>query len=99
MRSGWGDFETCKVYIEIIGRQSSLAEYEVLFLQPSDGIVVALEEAQDGHVVQGVRGGVEVARDGKGVVTNRALVLHNVVSKPSLGFPDVEEATSGTADT
>eukprot|EP00061_Rhincodon_typus_P018508 g47706.t1 len=39
------------------------AEYEVLFLQFSGGIVMTLEEAQDGHVVQGVGGGVEVVHD------------------------------------
>eukprot|EP00061_Rhincodon_typus_P007087 g28402.t1 len=35
------------------------AEYEVLLLQFPGGIVVTQEEAQNGHVVQGVEGGVE----------------------------------------
>eukprot|EP00061_Rhincodon_typus_P000995 g13396.t1 len=60
---GQGDFEACEVYIETIGLQGSQAEYEVLFLQPSGGIVVVLEEAQDGHVVQALGGGVEVVRN------------------------------------
>lgn len=48
---GRGDFETCEIHIDTIGLQGSQAEYELLFLQPSGGIVVALQEAQDGHVV------------------------------------------------
>eukprot|EP00061_Rhincodon_typus_P003821 g21051.t1 len=31
-------------------------------------------------------------------VVNRAQVLYKAVSEPALGLPDVEEATSGTAD-
>eukprot|EP00061_Rhincodon_typus_P001404 g14712.t1 len=63
-------------------------------------IIVALEEAQDGHV-QGVGGGVEMDRDWEvqSFVANRAEVFHKVVAKPLLGFPDVQEATLGTADT
>eukprot|EP00061_Rhincodon_typus_P002900 g18773.t1 len=46
-------------------------------------------------------GGVEVVRDWevRSLVMNREYVLHKAVSKPLLGFPRVEEATSGTADT
>eukprot|EP00061_Rhincodon_typus_P009316 g32733.t1 len=49
-------------------------EDEMLFLQFSGGIIVALEEAQDGRVIQGVGGGVEVVRDWEvlSFVTNRA---------------------------
>eukprot|EP00061_Rhincodon_typus_P001711 g15534.t1 len=60
---GQGDFEACEVHIDTIGLQGSELKYEVLFPQPSGGIVVALEAAQDGHVVQGVGGGVEVVRE------------------------------------
>eukprot|EP00061_Rhincodon_typus_P002034 g16420.t1 len=58
-----GDFEACKVHTETSVLQGSQADYEVLLFQPSGGIVVALEEAQDGHAVQGVGGEVEVVRD------------------------------------
>eukprot|EP00061_Rhincodon_typus_P002534 g17826.t1 len=62
------------------------------------GVVVTPEEAQDGHVVQGVGGQVEVVRDWKvlSFVANRA--LYRAVSEPPLGLTDVEEATSGAAD-
>eukprot|EP00061_Rhincodon_typus_P013247 g39505.t1 len=98
---GWGDFETSKVHIETIGLEVPEAEYEVLLLQFTSGVIVTLEEAQDGHVTQGVGGGVEVVRDWKMLtfVANRAQVLYKAVSKPLLGLPDVEEATSGAADT
>eukprot|EP00061_Rhincodon_typus_P008302 g30799.t1 len=74
------------------------AEYEVLLLQIPDGIIVTLEEAQDGLVTQG--GGVEVVRDWKiwPFVTNQAQVLYKTVSKPLLGLTNVVEATSGAAD-
>eukprot|EP00061_Rhincodon_typus_P014279 g41208.t1 len=63
-------------------------------------VVVTLEEAQDGHVIQGVGEGVEIVRDWKllSFVTSRAQVLYKVVSESPLGLTDVEEATSGAAD-
>eukprot|EP00061_Rhincodon_typus_P001702 g15509.t1 len=76
------------------------AEYEVLFLQFAGGIIVTLEEAQDGHVTQGMGGGVEMIRNRKvlSFVVNRAQVLYKAVSEPLLGLTNVEEATSGTTD-
>eukprot|EP00061_Rhincodon_typus_P007800 g29846.t1 len=65
----------------------------------SSSFRVTLEEAQDGHVAQGEGGGVEMVHDRTvlSFVTNRAQVLYKVVSKPLLGFTDVEEATSGAS--
>eukprot|EP00061_Rhincodon_typus_P006311 g26834.t1 len=78
-------------------KEAPKLEYEVL--QFPDGIIVTLEEAQGGHVIQGARGGVEVVRGWKvSFVMNRAQVLYKVISKPPLGFTNVEEATSGAAD-
>eukprot|EP00061_Rhincodon_typus_P017072 g45605.t1 len=64
------------------------------------GVIVTLEEAQDGHVIQGVGGGVEVVRNWKvlSFVVNRVQVLYKAISKPPLGLTNVEEATSGPAD-
>eukprot|EP00061_Rhincodon_typus_P004829 g23518.t1 len=64
------------------------------------GVIVILEEAQDGHVGQGVGGGVEVVRNWKvlSFVVNRVQVLCNAVSKPPLGLTDVAEATLEEAD-
>eukprot|EP00061_Rhincodon_typus_P004427 g22540.t1 len=72
----------------------------MLLLQFLGGVVVTLEEAQDGHVAQGVGGVVEMVRDWKvlSFVANRAQVLYNAVSKPLLGFTGVEGATSEAAD-
>eukprot|EP00061_Rhincodon_typus_P016881 g45327.t1 len=77
------------------------AEYEVLLLQFVGGVIVTLEVAQDGHVIQGVGGGVEVVRGQKELsfVANRGQMLCKAVSEPLLGLTDVEEATSGAADT
>eukprot|EP00061_Rhincodon_typus_P002623 g18039.t1 len=71
-------------------------EYEVLFLQFLGGVVVTLEEAQDGHIIQkaGVVRGWKVLV----FVANRAQVLYKVVSEPPLGLTDVVEATLGAAD-
>eukprot|EP00061_Rhincodon_typus_P008997 g32113.t1 len=41
------------------------AEYEVLLLQFVCGITVTLEEGQDGHVTQGLGGGVKMVGDQK----------------------------------
>eukprot|EP00061_Rhincodon_typus_P011857 g37189.t1 len=74
---------------------SPKTEYEVLLLQFVGGVIVALEEAQ------GVGGGVEMIRNRKVllITANSAQVLYKAVSEPPLGLPDVEEATSGAADT
>eukprot|EP00061_Rhincodon_typus_P002265 g17029.t1 len=63
MRWGRGNFGAYEVHIDTIGLQGSQVKHEVLFLQPLGGIIVALEEAQDGHVVQEVGGEVEVVRN------------------------------------
>eukprot|EP00061_Rhincodon_typus_P001409 g14720.t1 len=67
----------------------------MLLLQFLGGVVVTLEEAQDGHVIQGVGEGVEVVRDWQVL----SFVLYKAVPEPPVGLIDVEEATSGTADT
>eukprot|EP00061_Rhincodon_typus_P001902 g16087.t1 len=76
------------------------AEYEVLFLQFACGIIVALEEAQDGHTIKAVRGGVKMVGDRKVLlfIVYRAQMLYETVPKSVLGLTDVEEATSGAAD-
>eukprot|EP00061_Rhincodon_typus_P007702 g29670.t1 len=73
----------------------------MLLLQFPAGVIVTLEEVQDGHVTQGVGGEVEVVCNRKvlSFVVNRAQVLYKVVSKCPLGLTDVEDTTSGTADT
>eukprot|EP00061_Rhincodon_typus_P001014 g13450.t1 len=97
---GWGDFETGKIHIQAIRLSAAEAEYEVLLLQFAGGVSVTLEESQDGHVTQGVGGGVEMVRNWKvlSFVANRAQILYKAVSKPPLGLTDVEEATSGAVD-
>eukprot|EP00061_Rhincodon_typus_P010152 g34222.t1 len=59
------------------------AEYEMLLLQFAGDVIVILEEAQDGHITQGVGG---------------AQMLYKAVSKSPLGLTHVQEATSGAAD-
>eukprot|EP00061_Rhincodon_typus_P006275 g26750.t1 len=98
---GWRDFETGKVHIETIGLLGPEAEYEVLLLQFVGGIIVTLEGAQDGHVAQGVGWGVETVGDRKvlSFVVNGAQVLYKTSSEPPLGLTNVEEVTTGAADT
>eukprot|EP00061_Rhincodon_typus_P008803 g31741.t1 len=76
------------------------AEYEMLLQQFAGGIIVTLKEAQDGHVIQGMGGGVKMVGDQKvlSFVANRAQLLYKVVSEPLLGLTDVEKATSGAED-
>eukprot|EP00061_Rhincodon_typus_P009083 g32278.t1 len=75
-------------------------EYEVLLLQFVGGVIVALEEGQDGHVTQGTGGGVKMVHDWKvlSFVTNRAQTLYEIFSGSTLGLANVVEATSGAAD-
>eukprot|EP00061_Rhincodon_typus_P002995 g19031.t1 len=75
--------------------------YEVLLLHFVGDVIVTLEEAQDGHVNQGVGAGVKMVRDRKvlSFVVYRAQILYNVVSESPLGLTNVEEATLGPADT
>eukprot|EP00061_Rhincodon_typus_P004119 g21795.t1 len=78
-----------------------LRRNEVLLLQFVGGVIVALEEAQDGHVTQGVGGEVKMVGDQKvlSFVAYRAQMLYEMVSMSTFGFTDIEEATSGAADT
>eukprot|EP00061_Rhincodon_typus_P012648 g38518.t1 len=76
------------------------AEDEVLLLQFVGGVVVTLEEAQVGHVTQGVKEGVKMVGDWKVLfVACRTHMLYKTVSESTLGLTNVEEATSGAADT
>eukprot|EP00061_Rhincodon_typus_P002647 g18113.t1 len=63
-------------------------------------VILTLEEAEDGHVTQGVGGGVKMVCNRKvlSFVVYRAQMLYKAVSKLSLGLTDVQEATSGAAD-
>eukprot|EP00061_Rhincodon_typus_P008061 g30329.t1 len=75
-------------------------EYEVLLLQFMGGVIMALEEAQDGHVTHGVEGGIEIVRHQKALsfFGNRAQTVYKAVTEPPLGLTDVGEATSGAVD-
>eukprot|EP00061_Rhincodon_typus_P005492 g25059.t1 len=72
----------------------------MVFLRFPGDIIVTLEEAQDGHVTQGLGGGVEMVRNQKvfSFVANRVQVFYKAVSEPLLGLTDIEEATLGAAD-
>eukprot|EP00061_Rhincodon_typus_P009577 g33190.t1 len=63
------------------------------------GVIVTLEEAQDGHVTQGLGGEVKIGdRKVLSFVVDRAQMLHETVSEPPLCFTDVKAAASGAAD-
>eukprot|EP00061_Rhincodon_typus_P008388 g30948.t1 len=91
------DVNCCKIVFMIPGPE---VDYEVVHLQFAGGVIVTLEEAQDGHVTQGVGGGVETVRDWKALsfVAYRVQMLYKAVSEHPLGLTDVEEATPGAAD-
>eukprot|EP00061_Rhincodon_typus_P000801 g12776.t1 len=76
-------------------------EYEVLFLQFACGIIVTLEEAQDGYVTQGMGGGVKMVSNQKVllIIVYGAQVLRKSVTEATCGLIDVEEATLGATDT
>eukprot|EP00061_Rhincodon_typus_P010768 g35304.t1 len=104
-REGWswdeaGSGAILKLVKSTLRPLAPKGEYEVLLLQFLGGVIVTLEEAQDGPAVQGVGRGVEVVRNWKVLtfVMNKAQVLYKAVSEPLLELPDVEEATSGAAD-
>eukprot|EP00061_Rhincodon_typus_P001832 g15910.t1 len=73
---------------------------EVLLLQFADSIIVTLEEAEDGHVTQGVGRPVEMVRNRKvlSFVAYRVQMLYKMASESMLGLTNVEEATSGAVD-
>eukprot|EP00061_Rhincodon_typus_P015510 g43222.t1 len=79
----------------------SKVEYEVLFLQFACGVIVTLEEAQDGHVTKGVGGGVKIVGNRKVVLIKayREQMLHDLATETTLGLTDVEETTMGVTDT
>eukprot|EP00061_Rhincodon_typus_P005132 g24275.t1 len=62
------------------------------------GVIVALE---DGRVIQGVGGGVKVVCDQKVllIIAYRAQMIHESVTKCTLGHTNAEETTSGATDT
>eukprot|EP00061_Rhincodon_typus_P002587 g17952.t1 len=93
---GWVDFKTSEFHVKAIGLSAPEAEYEVLLLQFACGVIVALEEAQDGNVIKRV-GGVKVVGDQTvlSIVEYRAQMLHETVPESALGLTDVEETTSG----
>eukprot|EP00061_Rhincodon_typus_P015733 g43581.t1 len=84
----------------VVVTEAPNAEYEVLLLQFPGGVIVTLEDAQDGHVTQGTGGGVKMVHDWKvlSFVANKAQLLYKAVSEPPLGLTDIEEATSGALD-
>eukprot|EP00061_Rhincodon_typus_P005980 g26135.t1 len=61
---------------------------------------MTLEAAQDGHVTQGLEGGVKMVCNRKvlSFVAYRARVHYKTVSKSPLGLTDAKEATSGEVD-
>eukprot|EP00061_Rhincodon_typus_P007282 g28832.t1 len=75
-------------------------EYEVLLLQFAGGNIVTLEEAQDGHVAQGVGGAVKMFHDQKVLffVRKQMQMLYKTGSEPLLDLTNVEEATLGAVD-
>eukprot|EP00061_Rhincodon_typus_P014570 g41658.t1 len=76
-------------------------EYEVLLFQFPGRAIVTLEKAQNGHVTQGVGGGVEMVHDWKVLlfIMNRVQVPYKVFSEPQFGLANVEKTTSGEANT
>eukprot|EP00061_Rhincodon_typus_P006511 g27223.t1 len=64
------------------------------------GVIVILEEAQNGHVTQGMGGIVKMVGNWKvlSFVAYRAQMLYKAVSESPLGLTDIEEATSGAAE-
>eukprot|EP00061_Rhincodon_typus_P016391 g44584.t1 len=79
----------------------SEAEYEVLLLQFACGIIVALEDAQDEHVIKGVGEGVKMVSNQKvlSIIMYRVQMFHETVPESELCLTDIEEATSGAIDT
>eukprot|EP00061_Rhincodon_typus_P015416 g43074.t1 len=66
-----------------------------------EGSCVALDKAQDGRGIKGMRGEVELVSDRKVVliIVYREQMLHKSGTESALGLTDVEEATSGATDT
>eukprot|EP00061_Rhincodon_typus_P011798 g37079.t1 len=64
------------------------------------GVIVTLEEPQDGHVIQGVGGRVKMGGNQKmlSFVANRAQMLYGTVSESMFGHINTEEVTAGATD-
>eukprot|EP00061_Rhincodon_typus_P015943 g43896.t1 len=69
-------------------------------LQNLGGVIVASEEAQDGHVTQGMGGAVKMVDDRKvlSFFAYRVQMLYKTFSKSMLGLTDVEKATLGAVE-
>eukprot|EP00061_Rhincodon_typus_P012077 g37557.t1 len=80
-------------------REAGKLTFRVRTLQKWGRGMGAQKQIEGGGVGLG-KGGVERVRNRKVVVfvANRAWMLYKAVSKPPLGRPDVEEATSGATD-
>eukprot|EP00061_Rhincodon_typus_P005862 g25878.t1 len=67
----------------------------------TSGIIETLEEAQDGHVTQGVGGAIKMVGNRKMllIIAYRVQKLCESVTESVLGFIDVQEATLGATDT
>eukprot|EP00061_Rhincodon_typus_P012536 g38325.t1 len=78
---------------EANGLSAPEAEYKVFFLQFTCGLIMTLEEAQDGHVAKGLGGIIEMSGNQKVMLIGayRAQMLRESV----FGLSAVEEATSG----
>eukprot|EP00061_Rhincodon_typus_P013418 g39786.t1 len=72
-----------------------------LLLQFACGVIVGLEEVQDGHVTQERGERVKMVRDWKvlSFVAYRVQMVYETVPESMLGFTVIEEATSGATDT
>eukprot|EP00061_Rhincodon_typus_P010969 g35640.t1 len=79
-------------------KEAPEAEYEVLLVQFAGGVIVALEEAQDGHVTQGVGGRAKMVSDRKVVliIVYKVQMLHELVPKSVLGLINVEGGHIGS---
>eukprot|EP00061_Rhincodon_typus_P009844 g33651.t1 len=67
----------------------------------ADSVIVTLEDAQDGHVIQGVGGGIKMVGNRKvlSFVVYRKQMLYEMGPKSTLGLTKVQEPTLGATDT
>eukprot|EP00061_Rhincodon_typus_P017614 g46385.t1 len=72
----------------------------MLLLQFVCGIIVVLEEAQNGHVIKGVGGGVKMVDNRKVllIIAYTVQMLHQTVPESAPGLTEFKEATSGATD-
>eukprot|EP00061_Rhincodon_typus_P017199 g45786.t1 len=97
---GWGNFETGEFYVEAIRLCAPKVEYKMLLLQFAGGDIVAVEEAQDGHVAKGVGGGIKMVGKWKVVLIEvyQLKMLRETVTESALGLPNIQETASGATD-